>query len=66
MSTAPIETRKQSPGSSAEFLSEPVFAKDACQAARKSAFEIEYADWIAEQNAYVEAYGIPGADLRPW
>lgn len=35
-------------------------------AARKKAFEAEFGDWIAAQNARVEALGIPGADLRPW
>jgi len=35
-------------------------------AARKQAFEAEFGDWIAAQNARVEAQGIPGADLRPW
>lgn len=35
-------------------------------AARKKAFEAEFADWIAAQNARVEAQGIPSADLRPW
>ncbi|MBB5205582.1 PHD/YefM family antitoxin component YafN of YafNO toxin-antitoxin module [Inhella inkyongensis] len=35
-------------------------------AARKKAFEAEYGDWIAEQNARFETHGIPGADLRPW
>lgn len=36
------------------------------RAARKKAFEAEFGDWIAAQNARVEAHGIPGADLRPW
>ena len=36
------------------------------RAARRKAFEAEYADWIADQNARFEAHGIPGADLRPW
>lgn len=36
------------------------------RAARKKAFEAEYADWIAVQNARFETQGIPGADLRPW
>ena len=36
------------------------------QAARKKAFEAEFADWIASQNARVEALGVPGAELRPW
>ena len=30
------------------------------------AFEAEFGDWIAAQNARFEAHGIPGADLRPW
>ena len=34
--------------------------------ARKKAFETEFGDWIAAQNARVETHGIPGADLRPW
>lgn len=38
----------------------------AARAARKKAFEAEFADWIAAQNARLEALGIPGADLRPW
>lgn len=36
------------------------------RAARRKAFEAEYGDWIAAQNARVESHGIPGADLRPW
>lgn len=36
------------------------------RAARKKAFEADFADWIANQNAHFEAHGIPGADLRPW
>lgn len=35
-------------------------------AARRKAFEAEYGDWLAAENARVEAHGIPGADLRPW
>jgi PHD/YefM family antitoxin component YafN of YafNO toxin-antitoxin module len=38
----------------------------AARVARKKAFEAEFADWIAAQNARFEALGIPGADLRPW
>lgn len=33
---------------------------------RKKVFEAEFGDWIAAQNAWVDAHGIPGADLRPW
>ena len=36
------------------------------RAARKKAFEAEFRDWIAAQNARFEAHGIPGADMRPW
>ncbi len=36
------------------------------KAARKKAFEAQFGDWIAAQNARAEAQGIPGADLRPW
>jgi len=36
------------------------------RAARKKAFESEFGDWIAAENARVERHGIPGADLRPW
>jgi prevent-host-death family protein len=36
------------------------------RAARRKAFEAEYRDWIAAQNARFEMHGIPGADLRPW
>ena len=38
----------------------------ASRAARKKAFEMEFRDWIASQNARVDLQGIPGADLRPW
>ena len=38
----------------------------ASRAARKKAFESEFGDWIAAQNARIETHGIPGADLRPW
>jgi hypothetical protein len=38
----------------------------ASRAARRKAFEAEFAGWISAQNEWVEAHGIPGADLRPW
>lgn len=41
-------------------------AGKSAMAARKKAFEAEFGDWIAAQNDWVEANGIPGADLRPW
>ncbi len=34
--------------------------------ARKKAFEAEFGDWIAAQNAWVDAHGIPCEELRPW
>ncbi len=36
------------------------------RAERKRAFEAEFGDWIAAQNARFDSHGIPGADLRPW
>lgn len=33
---------------------------------RKKAFETEFSDWIAAQNDWVDAHGIPGQELRPW
>jgi Antitoxin Phd_YefM, type II toxin-antitoxin system len=36
------------------------------RAARKKAFEAEFSEWIAAQNARFETHGLPGADLRPW
>ncbi len=36
------------------------------RAARKKAFEADFGEWIAAQNAHFDAHGIPGADLRPW
>ena len=38
----------------------------ASRAGRKKRFEAEFGDWIALENARVEANGVPGADLRPW
>lgn len=38
----------------------------ASRAARKKAFEAEFGEWIAAQNARFDTHGIPGADLRPW
>ena len=39
---------------------------EASRTARKKAFEAEFGDWIATQNARIEMHGVPGADLRPW
>jgi PHD/YefM family antitoxin component YafN of YafNO toxin-antitoxin module len=36
------------------------------RAERRQAFESEFGDWIAAENARVEQHGIPGSDLRPW
>jgi prevent-host-death family protein len=38
----------------------------ATRKARRKAFEAEFGDWIAAQNAHFETHGVPGADLRPW
>lgn len=35
-------------------------------AQRKKEFNETYKDWIAAQNEWVEKYGIPGEELRPW
>lgn len=35
-------------------------------ATRQQAFEDEFGDWIADQNTRIEAFGVPGEDLRPW
>lgn len=52
--------------SAAEYESLKADSARATRAARKKAFEAEFGDWIAAQNAWVEAHGVPGADLRPW
>jgi hypothetical protein len=44
----------------------PAHHGKARRVARTRAFESEFADWLAEQNARFEAHGIPSADLRPW
>ncbi len=33
---------------------------------RKKEFNETYKDWIAQQNALIEKYGIPLAEFRPW
>lgn len=38
----------------------------ATSAEPRAKFESEFSEWIAAENARVESYGIPGADLRPW
>jgi len=35
-------------------------------AQRRKEFNEKYKDWIAEQNALIETFGIPGEELRPW
>jgi PHD/YefM family antitoxin component YafN of YafNO toxin-antitoxin module len=52
--------------SAEQYLSLRTHQDKASRAARKEAFEAEFGDWIAAQNAHFEAHGIPGADLRPW
>lgn len=43
----------------------PAALDDGIPDARKTAFDSEFADWIAAENLRV-ADGIPGSDLRPW
>jgi prevent-host-death family protein len=45
---------------------EQYHALQASRTARKQAFEAQFGDWIAAQNAHFDTHGIPGADLRPW
>ena len=52
--------------SAEEYQALQVNHDKARRAARKKAFESEFGDWIAAQNARIETHGIPGADLRPW
>lgn len=35
-------------------------------AQKKKEFNAKYKDWIAEQNAMVDKYGVFGEDMRPW
>lgn len=35
-------------------------------AQRKKEFNETYKDWIVEQNALVEKYGVFGEEFRPW
>ena len=52
--------------SAEQYLALQAKHEKSTRAARKKAFEAEFSDWIAAQNARVETLGIPGADLRPW
>lgn len=49
-----------------QYLALKTHQDKAGRSARKKAFEAEFGDWIAAQNASFEKQGIPGADLRPW
>ncbi len=49
-----------------EFQSMRKAMQSRSMAQRKKAFNETYKDWIAQQNALVEKYGIPGEELRPW
>ena len=35
-------------------------------AQRRKEFNEKYKDWIAQQNALIEQYGIPGDEFRVW
>ncbi len=47
-----------------QALRKPTRFKSMAQ--RKKEFNATYKDWIAQQNALVEKYGIPGEELLPW
>lgn len=49
-----------------EFQALKAGAQKKTMAQRKKEFNEKYKDWIAEQNALVEKYGVFGEDLRPW
>ena len=52
--------------SAEQYLALQTRHEKSTRAARKKAFDAEFGDWIAAQNARLETHGIPGADLRPW
>jgi PHD/YefM family antitoxin component YafN of YafNO toxin-antitoxin module len=52
--------------SAEQYLALQASSSRASLKARKKAFETDFRDWIAAQNAYIETYGLPGSDLRPW
>ncbi|MBN9372487.1 MULTISPECIES: type II toxin-antitoxin system Phd/YefM family antitoxin [Hydrogenophaga] len=52
--------------SAEQYLALQTRHEKSTRAARKKAFNVEFGDWIAAQNARLETHGIPGADLRPW
>ena len=49
-----------------QYRSLQIHQDKAGRVARRKAFEAEFSDWIADQNARVESHGIPGSELRPW
>jgi len=49
-----------------EFRALKAAAQKKSMVQRKKEFNETYKDWIAEQNALIEKYGIPGEDMRPW
>lgn len=49
-----------------QYQSLQALQSGASRAARRKAFEVEFAGWIADQNARAEMHGIPGSELRPW
>lgn len=52
--------------SAEQYQALQAYQDKASRAARKKAFEADFGDWIAAQNARFEAHGIPGADLLRW
>lgn len=49
-----------------EFQALKAASQPRTMAQRKKEFNEKYKDWIAEQNALIEEYGIPGEEYRPW
>ncbi len=49
-----------------EFLALKTAAQRKSMVQRKKEFNETYKDWIAQQNALIEKYGIPLAEFRPW
>lgn len=49
-----------------QFEAFKVAGEKKSMAQRRKEFNGKYKDWIAGQNAWVEKYGVPGEDMRPW
>lgn len=49
-----------------EFRALKAAAEKKSTVQRKKEFNEKYKEWIAEQNALIEKYGIPLEEYRPW